>query len=111
MTKHAWTSKEAIAIDLIFDWLGESRINRTMQEYLDIEARLPPIESASVYVNSKLAEMARNGQAPYEICYFKAGDHGHCYKPFPTSLSRETIRKAIKKYRDQAAIVRQWISH
>lgn len=108
--KLAWTSKESIAIDLIFDFLGESRFNRTLREYVEIEARLPKIDSAFAYVNSKLTELAQSGRAPYEICHFKKGDVGHFYVPFPTSLSRETIRKAIKKYRDQAAVVRRLIN-
>ena len=111
MTKFAWTSKENIAIELIFDFLKEDRANRTLQEYCEIETRLPPIEAAFVHVNARLAELAKSGQAPYEICYFKKGDVGHSYQPFPTCLSRETIRKAIKKYRDQVAVARQWASH
>ena len=111
MTKLAWTSQEGIAIDLILESLGETRFNRTLSEYISIEARLPKIESAFADVNAKLATLAKNGRAPFEICYFKKGDVGHFYKPFPTHLSRETIRKAIKKFRDQVAIARQWVSH
>ena len=111
MTDLAWTSKENIAIELIFELLKETRFNRTLQEYCAIGARLPKIEEAFVYVNSRLEKLANDGLAPYEICYFKKGDVGHFYEPFPTSLSRETIRKAIKKYRDQVAIARQWVSH
>jgi hypothetical protein len=111
MTKLAWTSKEGIAIDLILESLGETRFNRTMLEYIHIESRLPKIEAAFADVNAKLAELAKSGRAPYEICNFKKGDVGHFYEPFPTSLSRETIRKAIKKYRDQVAIARRLTSH
>ena len=35
------TSAENIALDLIFDWLGEERCNRTMDEYRSIAKRLP----------------------------------------------------------------------
>jgi hypothetical protein len=74
----AWTSKENIALDLIFEFLGESRVNRRMDEYFEIESDLPTIEAAFVYVNGRLAEFANKGYAPYEICYFKTGDIGHC---------------------------------
>jgi hypothetical protein len=111
VTDLAWTSKESIAIDLIFASLGENRFNRTAQAYLEIESRLPKLEAAFAYVNAKLAEVARYGQAPYQISYFKKGDQGHFYVPFPTSLSRETVRKAIKKYRDQAAMLKRSISY
>ena len=105
-----WTSKEDIALTLIFGFLRESRYNRTMAEYFEIEARLPTVEAAFEFVNSHLRKMTQAGYAPYEICYFKKGDYGHSYEPFPTSLSRETIRKAIKKYRDQVRAARQLIS-
>jgi hypothetical protein len=105
-----WTSKEDIALTLIFGLLKESRYNRTTAEYIEIEARLPKIEEAFAFVNNHLGKMARAGYAPYEICYFKKGDFGHSYEPFPTSLSRETIRKAIKKYRDQVRAARQLLS-
>ncbi|MBR1276092.1 hypothetical protein [Bradyrhizobium sp. AUGA SZCCT0283] len=111
MTDLAWTSKENIAIELIFELLKETRFNRTLHEYCEIDKQLPTIEAAFVHVNSRLAQLAKSGRAPYEICYFKQGDRGHFYEPFPTSLSRETIRKAIRKYRDQVAVARQLVSH
>ena len=39
------TSKENIALDLIFETLGEYRINRTDSEYKEIAARLPKLEA------------------------------------------------------------------
>jgi len=35
------TPKENIALDLAFEWLGESRVNRTMEEYREIASRIP----------------------------------------------------------------------
>lgn len=106
-----WTSKENIALDFIFEFIGESRENRTMAEYFEIETRLPKIEAAVNFVNSKLRKIAAAGSAPYEICYFKKGDFGHYYEPYPDFLSRETVRKAIKKYREQVRVARQLVSH
>lgn len=91
------TSKENIALNLIFGWLGEPRINRTYDEYMDIASRLPKLEALHAYVNQRLREMVDAGYAPYEICYFKAGDRGHWYEKFPESLSMETIRTALIK--------------
>lgn len=92
------TSKENIALDLIFESMGESRINRTYAEYMAIASRLPMLEPLRQDVNNRLSEMAVAGDAPYEICYFKAGDQGrHRYDKFPTSLSIETIRTALIK--------------
>jgi hypothetical protein len=64
LTNLAWTSKENIAIDLIFELLEEKRFNRTTQDYLNIDSRLPKIERAFVYVNARLTEIARKGSAP-----------------------------------------------
>jgi hypothetical protein len=108
-----WTSKEDIALTLIFGFLGESRYDRTMAEYFEIEARLPKVEAALAFVNSHLGKIPKAGYAPYEICYCKKGDYDHSYEPFPTSLSKETIRKAIgdfPKFREQLRKVRCEIS-
>jgi len=91
------TSKEDIVIDLVFGWLGESRINRTQAEYEAIIARVPKDEAVHSYVNQKLRELAQRGVVPYEICYFKHGDRHPWYQSFPTSLSRETVRTALTK--------------
>lgn len=91
------TSKENIVLDLIFESLGESRINRTHAEYMAIASRLPMLEPLRQDVNKKLREIAAAGHAPYEICYFKVRDQKHRYDKFPTSLSIETIRTALNK--------------
>jgi hypothetical protein len=91
------TSKENIAVNLIYEWLGESRINRTYDEYMEIASRFPKLEACHAYVNQRLREMAQKGIAPYGICYFKAGDRYPWYEDFPTSLSQETVRTALLK--------------
>ena len=106
-----WTSKEAIALDLILDWLGESRFNQTPAKYIEIASRLPKLEAAFAYVNGMLAKTKANNRAPYEICYFRAGDLDYSCKPYPSSLSRETVRRALKKYRDQAHRLRWLLNH
>jgi hypothetical protein len=92
------TPKENIVLDLLFEWLHESRFNRTMQEYIAIAARVPKTAAVHAYVNQRLREMAAGGHFPYEICYFKVKDRYHWYAPFPTSLSIETVRTALKKF-------------
>jgi hypothetical protein len=91
------TSKENIAVNLIYEWLKESRTNRTLDEYMAIASRFPTVEACHAYVNQRLREMADAGFAPYGICYFKAGDRYPWYEDFPTSLSRETVRTALLK--------------
>ena len=91
------TSQENIALDLIFGLLGESRFNRTMDEYMAVASRAPKLEVLHADVNKVLREMADAGYTPFEICYFKIGDRYDWYEKFPTSLSKETIRKAWVK--------------
>jgi hypothetical protein len=91
------TSKENIALALIFHWLGEERCNRTYDEYRRIAKRLPKLEALHAYVNQKLGEFERAGYAPYQICYFRSKDRHIRYEDFPTSLSRETVRSALVK--------------
>jgi hypothetical protein len=37
------TSKENIVVNLIYAWLGESRTNRTYDEYMEIASRFPKV--------------------------------------------------------------------
>ena len=91
------TSKESIVVNLIYAWLGESRFNRTYDEYMQIASRFPKVAACHAYVNQRLREMADAGIAPYQICYFKAGDRYLWYENFPASLSMETVRTALLK--------------
>ena len=91
------TSKENIALNLIFEWMGESRFNRTFSEYQELAARIPKLDALHAWINQRLKEMARLGMAPFQICYFKAGDRYPWYEDYPTSLSKATIRSALVK--------------
>jgi hypothetical protein len=91
------TSRENLALDIAFELMGESRLNRTHDEYMAIAARLPPLKKLHGMINDRLAEMKKAGIAPYEICHFKAGDQYVRYEKFPTSLSLETVRSALTK--------------
>jgi hypothetical protein len=91
------TSKENIVINLVSEWLGESCINRTLNEYAAIAKRIPKIEAVHAYVNQRLREMADARFAPYQISYFRLGDRYPWYADFPKSISVETVRTALKK--------------
>jgi len=43
------TSKENIVVNLIYEWLGESRINRTYDEYMEIASRFPKVAACHAY--------------------------------------------------------------
>ena len=83
-----------LALKLIFGSMGESPFNRTMDEYIAIAARAPKLAVLHADINRALGNMAAAGYAPYEICYFKAGDQKIWTEKFPTSLSIETVRQA-----------------
>ena len=63
--------------------MGESRSNRTFDDYMRIASELPPLKSLHHIVNQQLAKIAEAGAAPYEICRFRAGDKIIRYEPFP----------------------------
>ncbi|MGD9920369.1 MAG: hypothetical protein AB7V13_02835 [Pseudorhodoplanes sp.] len=90
------TSYENIALNLIFEWLGESRYNRSSEEYGTIAARIPSLDACHAYVNQRLQEFKLNGTRPFDgICRFKAGDKIVRFEEFPESMSRETVRTAL----------------
>ena len=53
------TSKENVALDLAFEWLGESRVNRTMEEYREIASRIPNLTELRKIVNKRLRQIAK----------------------------------------------------
>jgi hypothetical protein len=64
------TSRENIVLDIIFELMGESRINRSNDEYMEIASRLPPLKVLQHDVNERLRKMAANRITPYQICHF-----------------------------------------
>ena len=100
---HFLTPEEDLALELIFKSLGESSANciedawNTCGKYLDVAERAPKLDVLCADVNKLLADTAAAGLVPFEICSFKRGDRYYAYKKFPTSISRETIRRAWRK--------------
>ena len=75
--------------------MGESPFNRSMDDYLAVAARAPTsLRRCMPTSTALLGRRQAAGYAPYEICYFKAGDRKVWYEKFPTSLSIETVRQA-----------------
>jgi hypothetical protein len=78
------TSSANIAINLIYEWMGESRINRCYDDYMAIAARFSRIEACVARVNQRLEELDRSGFAKrHEICHFRPGDKHIRYAPYP----------------------------
>ena len=91
------TMQEDLALSLIFEYVGESRYNRTIEEYEAIAAKLPPIKVLHGYVNDRLKEIAEDPAAPRGLCYFQAGDRRAWFKDFPKLLTIEVVRNALVK--------------
>lgn len=84
------------ALSLIFQFMGESRYNRTYADYMAIAARLPHLKELHYQVNKLLRQYHASAQPQSgAICYFRAGDRKPRYGDFPTELSIETIRNAL----------------
>jgi hypothetical protein len=97
---HMLTPEQGIVLDIVFGLQGESRFNNVQSgsaakyKYILVALRAPKLTAMRRDVNRALRKMAAAGYAPFEICSFKKGDRFYHYDQFPTSLSRETIRKA-----------------
>lgn len=93
------TMVQNIALDLVFEVMGEGRINRTTEEYHAIARRLPPLKVLHHEVNrqlqTNLKRLADRGLAPHELCIFKAGHKRIVFEPYPRTISIETIRTAL----------------
>jgi hypothetical protein len=93
------TPIQDIALNTIFNVLGERRNNRTAQEYAEIALRLPPLKVLTDRVNSELKWMhsrsIRSGVPLPELCRFKAGDERITYETYPQQISYETVRSAL----------------
>ena len=98
LTNRVLTSMQNIAYRLQLDFIDDKpRRDWTWDDFVRIAEKIPKVESCYAYVNQRLGEMARAGFVPYEICHFKAGDLKPRYEKFPTSLSKETVRRTIAK--------------
>src|SRR5689334_15348268 len=93
---HSLTPIQNLAVNLVFEVLGEKRENRTAQEYRDIAARLPALKMLEFKINERLKELhTTDRHRLYEICRFQAGDERYQYEPLPTEISYETLRAAL----------------
>ena len=80
----AITSKENLALNLIYHWRGVMpKQVRSFDEWEEIARNIPKLEALHAYINEKLKLLADRGIAPYQICYFKAGDRYPWYRELP----------------------------
>ena len=87
---------EELALDLFFESHGESRYNRSVEEYEHLSTLTVNLKDVHFRVNQRLREYKKSGKPRWGgICYFKAGDLKPHYAPFPESISVQTIRNAL----------------
>jgi hypothetical protein len=94
VTRHL-TSVENLALSLVFSAVGEEQINRSMTDYLEIARRLPPLRILVGLANEELRQRHARDEVPLAICRFRPGDRSVRYDPVPSSISAETIRRAL----------------
>jgi len=96
------TPIQNIAINLVFGVIDEHRINRTVQEYAAIEAKLPPLKILVHKVNEFLASKHKrsvdSGIPLPLLSRFKAGDERDILEEYPRKISYETVRKALEVF-------------
>jgi hypothetical protein len=51
------TSIQNIALELVFEVMGEERINRSREEYMEIAAKLPPLKQLVFTINKRLKQL------------------------------------------------------
>jgi hypothetical protein len=91
------TPIENVALNFAFEHVGESRYNRTTDEYIRIAAKLPPLKLLHYHINERLKKIHDSGSVPYQICRFRAGDKRIVYEDYPKSVSIEVLRAALIK--------------
>jgi hypothetical protein len=100
---------EELVLKLIFEAIGESRYNRTPEEYEQLITKLGRLGLKKLHnlVNEKLTEYQRSGQPPWAaICRFQPGDRSLRFDEFPTAISLQTIRNALNHsgFREQKGV-------
>jgi hypothetical protein len=93
------TPIQDIALNLVFTVMGESRINRTQQEYAAIAVKIPALKALAFEINELLKWMHKRSacsgiQLP-QLCRFEAGDEYWIYEDYPRHISLETVRAAL----------------
>jgi len=88
---------EELAVDLLFETYGEHRYNRSPEAYERLCALIPPLKQAHHRVNQRLKELHDSGAFRERlICDYRGGDLVPLYRPYPTSISIQTIRNGLK---------------
>jgi hypothetical protein len=80
-------------LDLVFEVMGESRINRSYEDYMAIAAKLPGLKILHHLVNERLQEKHKAGEMPK--FYRKRWPGPVVYDRYPDKISIETLRAAL----------------
>src|ERR1700688_3656548 len=93
------TPIQDIALNLVFAVMGESRINRTQEEYAAIAVKIPALKVLAFKINELLKWMhgrvERSGVKLPLLCRFKPGDELWTCEEYPRHISLETVRAAL----------------
>lgn len=93
------TPIQDIALNLIFAVMGETRFNRSYDDYMAIAAKLPSLKELTFEVNEMLRQLhkydGRKGMRLPELCRFRSGDKRITFEPYPEAISYQTVRTAL----------------
>ena len=86
-----------LVISLVCKGLGESRYNRTAEDYAMVRERISemPLKQIDYLVNRHLEDESISGNPGWDICHFERGTPVPIFDRYPVRISIETIRKAL----------------
>jgi hypothetical protein len=90
------TAYQRLVIKVLYEVLGVDPINRTPEEYRQIQARIPKhLKVVHGLINDYLKTHKITDFSCARFCRFDVGHRGVRFESYPTSISRETVRQAL----------------
>src|SRR5262249_1086883 len=103
--RNGWTMNAPAAIQhfamkVLFEAMEEDPINRTPEEYRQMAARIPKsLKVMHAKINDYLKTHPVSEFSCTEFTRFRARDKYRRIESYPTSISIETVRSALKVYK------------
>src|SRR5689334_14988439 len=93
------TAVQSFVMKVLYEILGVDPINRTPEEYQQIAARIPKhLKVVHWLINDYLKNHPVSEFSCTQFTRFRAGDKVVRFESYPTSISPETVRSALKAY-------------
>jgi hypothetical protein len=90
------TAIQRFAMKVMYQALGIDPINRTMEEYEQIQSLIPTnLKVVHGIINDYLKDNAVTNFSCPQFCRFRAGDEFIRIEDYPRRISREVVREAL----------------